>query len=108
MRESSGNADDVPAETDHSNEPTNSHDPPNGTTASAGCPNEQGNSSDPSPKQDTSTTDTPSYPSTPHSKTDKPSDITSDQTEETLQTSHDLSSEGSDKVFIPRSCVAPL
>ena len=100
LSESSGNADDNPAETEHLNEPTISHDPPStqSSSAGAGCPpNEQGNSSNPSSEQDTSTTDTPSYPSTTTSKTDKPSDITSDQTEDpqTPQTSHDLPSKDS-------------
>ncbi|XP_064389828.1 proteoglycan 4-like isoform X2 [Halichondria panicea] len=99
LRKSSGNADNVPAETESSNEPTISHDPPStqGSSAGAGCPNEQGNSSDPSSTQDTSTTGTPSYQSTPSSKTDKHSDVTSDQTEnsQTLRTSHDLPSKDS-------------
>ncbi|XP_064389822.1 uncharacterized protein DDB_G0284459-like isoform X3 [Halichondria panicea] len=100
LSESSGNADDNPAETEHLNEPTISHDPPStqSFSAGAGCPpNEQGNSSNPSSEQDTSTTDTPSYPSTTTSKTDKSSDITSDQTEDpqTPQTSHDLPSKDS-------------
>ncbi len=94
LRESSGNVDDVPAETNYLNELTSSQDSPNtqGTTASAGCPNEQGSSSDPSSKQDTSTTDTASYPSTSNSKTDKHSDVTSDDPH-TPRTSHDLPSE---------------
>ncbi len=96
----SESSDDV-SEADHSNKSTSSHDPPNtqGTTASAGCPNEKGTSSDPSSQQGTSSTDTPSYPSTSNSKL---SDISSqsDQTEDpqTLQ-----SSPASDTVFIPRS-----